>query len=89
LTEAIAFLDALPANAVGEMHLAGHCEMEDIVIDDHGSAVCEEVWLLYAHAVRRFGDVPALMEWDTNVPELDVLLAHAGKADLIAQEAQA
>ncbi|MBS7806079.1 DUF692 domain-containing protein [Variovorax sp. PCZ-1] len=88
LREAFAFLDELPANAVGEMHLAGHCEMEDIVIDDHGSAVCDEVWQLYAHAVRRFGDMPALIEWDTNVPELDVLLAHASKADLIVQEAQ-
>jgi uncharacterized protein len=89
LHEASAFIDALPANAVGEMHLAGHCEMEDIVIDDHGSAVCEEVWQLYAHAMRRFGQVPALIEWDTNVPELDVLLAHAGKAQSIAQEVQA
>lgn len=84
--EAAAFLDALPAHAVGEMHLAGHCEMEDIVIDDHGSAVCDEVWQLYAHAVQRFGHVPALIEWDTNVPQLDVLLAHAGKADRIADQ---
>lgn len=84
LQEAAAFLEDLPANAVGEMHVAGHCEMDDIVIDDHGSAVCEPVWQLYAQAVRRFGDAPALIEWDTNVPELDVLLAHAAKADQIA-----
>lgn len=87
--EAAAFLDGLPARAVGEMHLAGHCEMADIVIDDHGSVVCDEVWQLYAHAVRRFGDVPALIEWDTNVPELDVLLAQAKRAELVAVEALA
>ncbi len=84
LRGATAFLNALPERAVGEMHLAGHCEMEDIVIDDHGSAVCEEVWQLYAHAVCRFGDAPALIEWDTNVPSLDVLLSHASRADAIA-----
>ena len=85
LRQATEFIGALPAQAVGEMHLAGHCEMPDIVIDDHGSAVCDEVWQLYAHAVQRFGDVPALIEWDTNVPPLDVLLAHAARADQIAE----
>ncbi len=86
LSSAIAFLDALPTHAVGEMHLAGHCEMADIVIDDHGSEVCDEVWLLYAHAVRRFGDAPALIEWDTSIPTLDVLLAQATRADTVAQK---
>jgi uncharacterized protein len=87
LQEGIAFLDALPKDAVGEMHLAGHCEMDDIVIDDHGSAVCEEVWWLYAHAVQRFGHAPALIEWDTAIPELDVLLAQAAQADAVADAA--
>jgi uncharacterized protein len=87
--EAMAFLDALPAHAVGEMHLAGHCELDDIVIDDHGSEVCEQVWQLYAHAVKRFGDVPALIEWDTAIPELEVLLEQAAQADVIAQKALA
>jgi uncharacterized protein len=81
------FLDALPAHAVGEMHLAGHCEMEDIVIDDHGSEVCDEVWQLYAHAVQRFGHVPALIEWDTAIPELNVLLAQAAQAGRVAEKA--
>jgi uncharacterized protein len=89
LRQAREFLDALPEHTVGEMHLAGHCEMEDIVIDDHGSVVCDEVWQLYAHAVHRFGDVPALIEWDTNVPELDVLLAQAAQADLMASKVAA
>jgi uncharacterized protein len=87
LREGMAFLDALPKDAVGEMHLAGHCAMEDIVIDDHGSEVCEEVWWLYAHAVQRFGRAPALIEWDTAIPELDVLLAQAAQADAVAEKA--
>ncbi len=89
LRQAIAFLNALPKQAVGEMHLAGHCEMQDIVIDDHGSTVCDEVWQLYAHAVQRFGDAPALIEWDTNIPALDVLLAQAAQADAVASAALA
>jgi uncharacterized protein len=87
LREGIAFLDALPKDAVGEMHLAGHCEMEDIVIDDHGSEVCEEVWWLYAHAVQCFGNAPALIEWDTAIPAIDVLLAQAEQADRVAHDA--
>ncbi len=89
LHEAVDFLDTLPAQAVGEMHLAGHCEMQDIVIDDHGSAVCEQVWQLYAHAVKRFGDAPALIEWDTAIPTLDVLLTEATQADAVAKAALA
>ncbi|MES2937476.1 MAG: DUF692 domain-containing protein [Pseudomonadota bacterium] len=77
------WLDALPAEAVGELHVAGHCVLPDIVIDDHGSRVCEAVWSLHAHAVARFGAVPTLVEWDTGIPALEVLLAeaeHAGGA---------
>jgi uncharacterized protein len=87
LREGMVFLDALPKDAVGEMHLAGHCEMEDIVIDDHGSEVCEEVWWLYAHAVQRFGNAPALIEWDAAIPELGVLIAQAAQADVVAEKA--
>jgi uncharacterized protein len=87
LREGTAFLDALPKDALGEMHLAGHCEMHDIVIDDHGSEVCAQVWQLYAHAVKRFGHVPALIEWDTEIPELNVLLAQAAQADVVARKA--
>jgi hypothetical protein len=74
------WLDAIPAGAVGELHVAGHSVLPDIVIDDHGSRVCEDVWALHAHALARFGDVPTLVEWDTGLPSLDVLLAEAGRA---------
>jgi len=81
----IAYLDALPPAAVGEIHLAGHARNDAdgraILIDDHGSAVAAPVWELYAHALRRFGRVPTLVEWDTDIPTLAVLLAEARTAD--------
>ncbi len=80
-----AWLDAIPAAFVGELHVAGHCRTEDLVIDDHGSAVAPAVWALYRHAVERFGTgVPTLVEWDTAIPALDVLLAEARYADAMA-----
>jgi len=79
-----AYLDAIPVGAVGEVHLAGHAvndaDGRTILIDDHGSRVAEPVWELYRAALERFGPVPALVEWDTNLPELDVLLDEAAKA---------
>ncbi|MBA4330095.1 MAG: hypothetical protein C0428_17855 [Polaromonas sp.] len=82
------WLDQLPAAAVGEIHLAGHCVMEDIVIDDHGSRVGDAVWQLYAHAIARFGAVPTLVEWDTALPPLAVLLGEAERARLLKQPAE-
>lgn len=79
------WLDRLPAPCVGEIHLAGHCAMDDIVIDDHGSRVAGDVWRIYAHAVARFGPVPALIEWDTAIPPLAVLLDEAQHARGLAQ----
>jgi uncharacterized protein (UPF0276 family) len=74
-------IDALPpAGTVLEIHLAGHSVAGDTLVDDHGSRVAPEVWLLYDHALRRFGAVPTLIEWDTAVPGLDVLLEQAGEA---------
>lgn len=81
----VAYLDALPAAAVGEIHLAGHCANEAdgrvVLIDDHGSPVAEPVWGLYRLALERFGPVPTLVEWDTDLPPLDVLLGEAARAE--------
>ena len=79
------WLDAIHLAGPGEIHLAGHCEMADIVIDDHGALVCESVWRVYAKAVQRFGAVPALIEWDTAIPPLQTLLDEAARADTIAR----
>jgi len=82
----IAYLEALPIEAIGEIHLAGHHAAEDvdILIDDHGSRVAQPVWELYAAALRRFGPVPTLIEWDTNLPALEVLLDEAHHAEELA-----
>jgi uncharacterized protein (UPF0276 family) len=82
---ASAYLAGLPFCAIGEIHLAGHTprRLEDgrvLRIDDHGSRVAPEVWALYAEALRRFGPVPTLIEWDTDVPPLAVLLEEAALA---------
>ena len=82
----IAYLDSLPAAAIGEVHLAGHHAAEDVhvLIDDHGSRVAQPVWDLYAQALRRFGAVPTLIEWDTNIPALETLLDEAQHAQELA-----
>jgi hypothetical protein len=82
----LAYLDTLPAELIGEIHLAGHhaAEAVDVLIDDHGSRVAEPVWDLYAEALRRLGPVPALIEWDTNLPVLEVLLDEARHAQELA-----
>jgi uncharacterized protein (UPF0276 family) len=74
------WLDALHPRHVAELHLAGHVHCGDIVIDDHGSRVDDAVWSLYGHAVERLGAVPTLIEWDTDLPEFQVLLDEAGRA---------
>jgi uncharacterized protein len=84
VAEACAFVDAIDARHVGEIHLAGHDARGAIVIDDHGSHVPDSVWQVYAHALRRLGPVPSLIEWDTNLPSLEVLLAEAARADGMA-----
>jgi uncharacterized protein (UPF0276 family) len=85
------YLESLPAAAVGEIHLAGHSRTErrgrSLLIDDHGSPVCTEVWRLYARALSRFGLVPSLVEWDKRLPSWSVLLAEARTAQRTAEGA--
>lgn len=78
------YLAALPAEAIGEIHLAGHAvndaDGRPILIDDHGSPVAPPVWRLYERALARYGARPTLIEWDTDVPPLAVLLGEAAQA---------
>jgi uncharacterized protein (UPF0276 family) len=88
-----AYVAALPPAAIGEIHLAGHRVRElpggtVLRIDDHGSRVIPEVWSLYAEALARFGPVPTLIEWDNNVPALDILLDEAMQADSLLDRAR-
>jgi uncharacterized protein len=81
--DAHAELAAMPCDYVKEIHLAGHARGDLCLIDDHGSRVTDEVWQLYGAALERFGPVRTLIEWDTRVPELAVLLEEAGKVETI------
>lgn len=80
------WVDAIDAHAVGEIHLAGYHDGGDIVIDDHGSRVREPVWAVYRHAIRRLGPRPTLVEWDTDLPAPEVLLAEAAHAESMLAE---
>ena len=77
-------LAELDASTIGQIHLAGHTVVDDCLIDTHGSLVGDPVWSLYAEACRRFGARPTLVEWDTDLPALDVLLSEAARAGAIA-----
>lgn len=85
----IAYLDGIPAQRVAQFHLAGHSDHGAYLLDTHDHPVCEEVWALYEHAVRRFGAVSALIEWDDNLPEFEVLLASADRARSIDAKTRA
>lgn len=81
-----AWLAGVPADAVGEIHVAGHCvEPQDgggvLLIDDHGAEVADPVWTLLDQALDRFGAQPVLVEWDTRIPPLPTLLNEAAEAD--------
>ncbi len=88
--EALRYLHALPVAAVQELHLAGHSAVPfdggELLIDTHGGPVCDAVWDLYRAALRRFGPVPTLIEWDTDIPTLASLSAEAAKADAVCRE---
>lgn len=74
------YLAGLPAGRVGQIHLAGHTDMGTHLLDTHDGPVIDPVWDLYREAVRRFGRVSTLVEWDDHVPELDVVRAEAERA---------
>lgn len=82
------YLAAMPAPAIRELHLAGHTRVPfgsgEMLIDTHSTHVCDEVWALYAAAIQRFGNIPTLIEWDSELPSLEVLAAEAHRADQVS-----
>jgi len=79
--QALATLQQLPQGCIGELHLAGHLVTDTGLVDTHGCRVDPAVWALYEEARRLFGThIPTLIEWDTDIPELDVLLDEANQA---------
>jgi uncharacterized protein (UPF0276 family) len=85
----VAYLDALPGPAIREIHLAGYDRAGTLLIDTHGTRVAAPVWALYAQALDRFGPVATLVEWDTDIPSLEVLLDEASHADAVMRERHA
>ena len=86
--DARAWLAAIPPARVAEIHLAGHSVKRlpegDILIDTHDTHVAPPVWALHALAIECFGQLPTLIEWDTDLPELEVLVGEARRAEHIA-----
>ena len=84
------YLQAIPPSLVEEIHLAGfavnHYDEGDILIDHHGARVADAVWDLYERTIQRMGTVPTLIEWDTDIPELAVLLEEAERAQIIMEK---
>jgi len=88
--DAYAYLNALPMNAVDELHLGGFTPEDDeavsggvLLVDTHAAAIAPHVWPLYGHAVERFDAPPTLIEWDADLPDLSTLVGEAHQADAI------
>jgi uncharacterized protein (UPF0276 family) len=82
--DAYDYLDQLPANAIGEIHIAGHVSETHrdttLLIDTHGAAICEAVWNLYQYLIRRIGARPTLIERDNEIPGFSELLVERNRA---------
>jgi len=87
--DALTYLTAIPAAAVQEIHLAGFDASGPCLIDTHGTAVADPVWSLYREAIARLGPRPTLIEWDTDIPPLGVLLGEAAKDGQILEHVDA
>ena len=84
--DAIEFLDGIPAARVRQIHLAGHDNCGDLIIDTHDAPVIGPVWKLYAEALRRFGPVPTMIERDDKIPPLGTLVRELDRARAIAAD---
>jgi uncharacterized protein (UPF0276 family) len=85
--EARHYLAGVPVDRVVQFHLAGHSDHGSHLLDSHDHPVCDGVWDLYAAAVRRFGALPTLIEWDDHIPAFDRLQAESQRAAALASEA--
>ena len=85
--DAIAFLNAMPRARVRQIHLAGHDNCGDLIIDTHDAPVIDPVWALYREAIRRLGPVPTMIERDDKIPPLGTLVRELDRARAIAAQA--
>jgi uncharacterized protein (UPF0276 family) len=81
------YIKNIKSDAVEEIHLAGATrrdfEKGSLLVDTHSKAVSKVVWELYEYATKRLGSIPTLIEWDSDIPELDKLIGEAKKAQAI------
>jgi len=82
------YVNAIPAERVAQIHIAGHTKYEKYILDTHDHPVIEPVWELYARAIERCGPTPTLLEWDDSIPAFDEVWAEARKAERYLQPAQ-
>lgn len=80
------YLKALPVERIGQIHLAGHSQEGEILVDTHDGPVCDEVWDLFRSAVGLYGPVSTMVEWDAKIPEFSQLHAEIKKAEKIIIE---
>ena len=82
-TPALDFIQHLPLNRIREIHLAGFEDKGDYLIDAHNNRVSDPVWVLFAEVIRQLPDIPVLIEWDNDIPALEVLLDESTRAERI------
>jgi len=80
------YIDAIPSERVKEIHLAGYEDHDTYLFDTHGYRVHPPVWDLYQTALERFGPIPTLIEWDTDIPEFSVLMEEAAHSDALLEK---
>jgi len=80
------YINAIHPERVKQFHLAGYENHQTYLLDSHSERVHDKVWDLYRLALKRFGQIPTLMEWDNNIPEFSVLLNEANKAQFLMDE---
>ena len=86
--DARTFIDAIPADRVRQIHLAGHSQADGFLVDTHDAPVCPAVWALYEHTLRRAGRlIPTIIEWDQDIPPVDEVLDEADRARAVAERA--
>lgn len=81
------YMNFIAPGRVGQFHLAGHTNLGTHLIDTHDDHVCPEVWDLYDRAIKRFGPISTLLEWDDNIPEFEVLEKELAIASRIQERA--
>ncbi|MGN6370980.1 MAG: MNIO family bufferin maturase [Phycisphaerae bacterium] len=74
------YLNGIPAERVGQMHIAGHSKFEKYILDTHDHPVLDPVWKMYAHAIKLCGPTSTLLEWDAHIPSFEEVHREALKA---------